>query len=83
MTITEDYVIECGQENDIICHPRPQWLGNTNGGRWVVRAGQIIRVWVLGFHGCCVLACAEEGREEGAAAAHVAHTFYTVVDCYG
>jgi len=30
------------------------------------------------------LACAEEGREEGAAAAaHIAHTFYTVVDCYG
>lgn len=48
-----------------------------------VRAGQIIRVWVLGFHGCCVLACAEEGREEGAAEAHIAHTFYTVVDCYG
>jgi hypothetical protein len=53
-------------------------------GEGVVRAGQIIRVWVLGFHGCCVLACAEEGREEGAAAAaHIAHTFYTVVDCYG
>ncbi len=67
----------------IICHPRLQWLGNTKARGGVVRAGQIIRVWVLGFHGCCVLACAEEGREEGAAAAHIAHTFYTVVDCYG
>ncbi len=29
--IVEDYVIECGQENDIISHPRPQWLGRTRG----------------------------------------------------
>jgi hypothetical protein len=47
----------------IICHPRLQWLGNTKARGGVVRAGQIIRVRVLGFHGCCVLACAEEGRE--------------------